>query len=115
MASNVPESAASASSARLFTRRSGWSAGTRSPGERRLNIVPCWVVFPRMAPPGRGGDHGLLWVVDARADFVNSLLGSADLATLKLLVKDNADHVLGADRILITNRNGTFIFETPFK
>jgi hypothetical protein len=39
IASKVAESAARASSASFFTRRSGWSARTRCSGETRLNIV----------------------------------------------------------------------------
>src|SRR5579863_7364270 len=28
--------------------RSGWSAGTRCSGDKKLNIVDCWVSWPRM-------------------------------------------------------------------
>src|SRR5260370_22521076 len=52
--SKVGESALNAPSAMSFTRRSGWSLGTRSPAVLRLKIVSCCFFFPRITTSHRG-------------------------------------------------------------
>src|SRR5216684_3119264 len=48
--SNVGESALKAPSAISFTRRRGWSFGTRSPGVLRLKTLSCCFLCPRITP-----------------------------------------------------------------
>src|SRR5713101_3951381 len=63
--SKVGESAARAASAMSFTRRSGWSFGTRSTRVLRLKSVSCCFLCPRIYPsnarnrscPGAAVDH----------------------------------------------------------
>src|SRR5712664_2768207 len=52
--SNVGESALKAPSAMSFTRRRGWSFGTRSPGVLRLKMLSCCFLCPRIIPSDAG-------------------------------------------------------------
>src|SRR4051812_29996555 len=80
--SNVEERVASAASAMSFTRRSGWSLGTRSPAVRRLKSVSCCFLRPRIEPSDARTDHDLVRAVELRGAFFNSLLGPLGLLLL---------------------------------
>src|SRR6185436_14077253 len=72
--SKVEESVAKAASAMSFTRRSGWSLGTRSPGVRRLRSVSCCFWRPRIVPSDARTDHDRVRAVELQLPFFNSLL-----------------------------------------
>ena len=60
ISSNTGESPSSAASASAFTARSGCFSGTRRSGERRLNIVACFVSAPRMRHLSHATDQNSL-------------------------------------------------------
>src|SRR5262249_51351678 len=71
--SKVGESALKAASAISFTRRRGWSSGTRSPGVLRVKIVSYCFFCPRSSASQRERHAPiLLWI--PQPPFFNTLL-----------------------------------------
>jgi hypothetical protein len=59
IASNSGDIAFKHLSATSFTRRSGWFAGTRFSGVKRLSMLACFVSVPRMPSTLSGGFSGV--------------------------------------------------------